>query len=60
MRIRHRIKFYWRALVLSYPYFRVTYRDGGMSVPMTLYEAVSIFEREQCRIWMDYDLMRDI
>ncbi len=60
MTLKNKIKFWYRGLLLTYPYFRVTFRDGGMSRPMTLSEAVSIFEREQCRIWADYDLMRDL
>jgi len=60
MTAKHKIRFYFRALVLSYPYFRVTYRDGGMTKPLTLSEAIHLLAINGGTIWTDKDLMRDI
>jgi len=52
--MKHNLIVWWRAVVLDYPYWRVTYKDGGMTRLLRLGEAFSLKEIFGGRLWIDY------
>lgn len=52
-----KINFFLASIWFNLPVFRITYEDGGMSKPMFLYNAISIWLDGVNKIWIDYNLM---
>ncbi len=57
--IGRKIKIWFRAVVLDYPYWRVTYKDGGITRLLLLGEAVSLVFIWGGRLWIDYDVLNN-
>jgi hypothetical protein len=55
--MRRKIKIWLRAVILNYPYWRVTYRDGGMTRLLRLGEAASLATIFSGRLWVDYSVL---
>lgn len=49
------IKIWFRAVFLDYPYWRLTYPDGGMTRKLTWFEAYSLKQTFGGKLWIDYD-----
>ena len=52
-----KIKIWFRAVVLDYPYWRVTYKDGGITRLLLLGKAASLATIFGGKVWIDYTVL---
>lgn len=53
-----KIKIWFRAVFLRYPYYRVTYKDGRQTYGLEREEAKGLSECFNGKMWIDYSITR--